>query len=79
MIEIWEPRYRDSTVLIATNRLKKGHDADMEITKGYYKGKYTIPGDIIEHCKVERKPVKSGYIMSFTIVPLDKLIKKDEE
>lgn len=78
MIEIWEPRYRDKSVLIATKRLTDGQDAQIEITKGYYKGKYNLPGDIIADCEVERKPVKCGAIMSFTIVPLD-LLEKIEE
>lgn len=78
MIEIWEPRYKDKTVLIASSKIISEKDTELEITKGYYKGKYVAPWEVIKDCAVEKKPTKSGYEMNFTIVPLDKLVKAEE-
>ena len=33
MIEIWEPRYKDMTVLVAKDKIVAGKDVDIEITK----------------------------------------------
>lgn len=78
MIEIWEPRYKDMTVLIMTKKLKSGVDNHIEITKGAYNGKYIVPQETLAECRTEMKPTKSGYIMSFTIVPLNKLKKEND-
>lgn len=78
MIEIWEPRYNDDTLLVATWKIKPGVTTEVKITNGYYSGKYRIPWDVIQGCKVEKKPTKSGRDMDFTVVPLEKLEKVDD-
>ena len=72
MIEIWEPRYHDMTVLIKPSRLTAGQDADVRITKGKYAGEYLLPGDVIANCVVEHKDFGD-----MVIVPFEKLIKKE--
>ena len=74
MIEIWEPRYHDMTVLIKPSRLTPGQDAEVRITKGKYAGEYLLPGDVISGCAVEHKDFGD-----MVIVPFNKLIKKEEE
>lgn len=79
MIEIWEPRYKDLTVLIMTSKLKSAVDNPIEITKGAYKGKYIVPKEVLPDCNTELKPTKSGFVVKFTIVPLNKLKKIGEQ
>lgn len=79
MIEIWEPRYRDKTVLIASNKIPATGDTKIAITKGYYKGHYLIDESVVKNCPVEKMQTKRGGEIQVTIVPLDKLRKIEEE
>ena len=75
MINIWEPRYKDKTVLVMTSRLAPGEDAEIEIEKGHYAGRYHVSADDIANCATEWKESKAGNTNKFTVIPLDKLVK----
>jgi hypothetical protein len=72
MIEIWEPRYHDMTVLIHAKKIRKDKDAPVQIMKGKYAGKYIAPWDTIKSCKVEHKEYGD-----MVIVPFSKLVKAE--
>ena len=74
MIEIWHPRYRDHTVLIAAKNIKD--PLVFEITKSKeYKGVYTVDAEVVESAKHEKMLTKSGFEMDMVVIPLDKLKK----
>lgn len=76
MIEIWHPRYRDKTVLIAANKIKD--PLVFEITKSKkFKGTYKVAAEVVETAKHEKMETKSGYEMDMVVIPLDKLEKID--
>lgn len=79
MIEIWEPRYRDKSVLIATYRLPREGDVEVKITKGFYSGKYIISRDDIIGAKIEDMKTKKGGTVQIISVPLHKLKKEPNE
>lgn len=74
MIEIFEPRYHDMTILVHVKRIKPNKNAPIMITKGAYAGKYVAPWDVIKECKTEHKPYGD-----MLIIPLDKLVKVGED
>ena len=76
MIEIWEPRYRDRSVLIAAYKVPDRGDVDVEITRGYYKGKYRIDGDTVRSARSEQMDTKKGGTVEVKIVGLDKLERR---
>lgn len=71
MVEIWEPRYRDSVVLIATRKLS--FPLDIKITKGKYHGEYHILEEDVEGARQEKMQTKAGGTIDVTCVPLSKL------
>lgn len=77
MIEIWEPRYRDRTVLIAAYRLRDGEDAHIKITKGYYAGNYTVPKEAIKTAVREKMETRKGGDITVVVIPLANLVKED--
>lgn len=77
MIEIWEPRYKDMTLLIKSSRLTPGKDAMINVTKGSKAGVYLLPGEIISSLGTEIKTY-GGRDIKFTIAPLSKLKKVEE-
>lgn len=77
MIEIWEPRYRDRTVLLADYRLRAGEDAEVKIVKGYYAGNYKVSSDAIDEAQRETMKTKKGSEITVVIIPLEKLEKQD--
>ena len=79
MIEIWEPRYRDKTVLLAEHRLRTGEDADVKITKGYYAGNYKVDSETLANAERETMKTKKGGEITVVIVPLDKLVKEEND
>ena len=78
MIEIWEPRYRDKTVLLADYRLRAGEGADIKITKGYYAGNYKVDSETIANAERETMKTKKGGEITVVIVPLEKLVKEED-
>lgn len=70
MIEIWEPRYKDKTLLVKLGRLSSSEDNRIKITKGYYKGEYVLPAKDVEGLPTEHKDFGE-----MVIVPLSKLAK----
>ena len=79
MIDVWEPRYRDKMVLVKSDRIEPGKDLEIEITKGFYKGKYIVDGSVPPLCKHEKMETKRGGLVDMTIIPLDKLAKQDND
>lgn len=79
MIEIWEPRYRDKTVLLADYRLRTGEDVDVKIVKGYYAGNYKVDSETITNAERETMKTKKGGEITVVIIPLDKLVKEKNE
>ena len=78
-IDIWEPRYRDKTVLIAKFRVEGDDGVDIKISRGDYRGLYHVPAEVFKTAKIEDMARKMGGYIQVYIVPLDKLIKKEEE
>ena len=74
MIEIFEPRYHDETILVHAKKIKPNKDAPIMITKGAYAGKYVAPWDVIKECPTEHKSYGD-----MLIIPLDKLVKVGED
>lgn len=79
MIEVWEPRYHDETVLVKSDRIEAGKDLEIEITKGHYKGEYTVDHSVPPLCKHEKMKTKRGGLVDMTIIPLDKLVEKNND
>ena len=75
MIEIWEPRYRDRKVLVASNKVRANQDVEIEITKGFYKGKYVVDYKEVENSAREKMATKRGGEIEVICIPLDKLKK----
>ena len=68
-IEIWEPRYKDNTVLIATYKVKPG-DNHIVFTKArHLMGmEFIVSSEIIQRCPTQT----NGKIPCF-VVPFEKL------
>lgn len=77
MIEIWEPRYRDKTVLVANYKIPTSGNLELRITKGYYAGEYTVDEEVAFNCPIEQMGTKSGGTIDVRVIPLDKLKKKE--
>ena len=75
MIEIWEPRYRDRTVLVASHKMPSRADIELNITRGAYKGRYFVDGDYARSCTKEKMKTKNGGEIEVVVIPLDKLRK----
>ena len=78
MIEIWEPRYRDKTVLLAQYRLSDNEDVDVKIVKGYYAGNYKVNSEDIRNAERETMKTKKGGEITVVIIPLEKLVKEND-
>ena len=76
MIEIFEPRYRDRTVLIAAYKVRAGDESTkIKILKGYYAGDYIIDSEVIKGASREKMKTKRGGEITVLVIPLDKLEK----
>lgn len=73
IVEIWEPRYRDRTVLIAKNKIVEGKDLGITIQKGAYKGDYIASAAVLAESPDDVLKTKSGANLNIKAVPLDKL------
>ncbi len=70
VIEIWQPRYKDRTVLLATYKVKDGENL-IKFTKApELKGLYRVDGSRVRACPISN----NGKIDCFT-VPLSYLEK----
>lgn len=75
-IEIWEPRYRDLTVLVAPRHLPTEGNAFIEITKGEYQGKYSVSEEDYTKAPLEKiKANKGEKILTMKVIPLGALVK----
>ena len=77
MIEIWEPRYRDNTVLVASRKVRQGEDIEIAITRGYYKGQYTVKAKDIAESPREMMTTRTGGQIEVIAVKLSMLKKKE--
>lgn len=66
VINIWEPRYHDRKVLIATHKVAERNKIIIE--KGSYKGEYFVSGVVAS----AYHPVSNGKIMCYP-VPISQL------
>lgn len=74
MIEVWAPRYRNMTVLLARDKLVAGKDAEVEITKSKaYNGKYIVSAKDLEEAEDELMKTKAGFMKPMKSVPFEKL------
>lgn len=72
MIEIWQPRWHDRKVLIATYKVTA--ENEIIFTKApSLPGRYRIGGDVVRSC-----PVETNGAISVYAVPLDKLTKLED-
>ena len=78
-IEIWEPRYRDRTVLIAPRHLPKSGPAYVKVTKGSFKGNYEIAEEDWKAGRSDVIRAKNGSTFNVVAVSLDKLKVMEEE
>lgn len=75
MIEIWQPRYHDNKVLIATYKVKSGQNLIVFTKAKYLQGKiFSCNGSIIKSCPIETNGKISCYA-----VPMEKLELESEE
>lgn len=77
MIEIWEPRYRDKKVLVASSKAKG--NIEIAITKGFYKGEYRVNAEDVLNSPKEMMATKSGGEIEVVCIPLEKLEKIENE
>lgn len=73
MIKIWEPRWRDRTVLIARYKIPCGADFQIEIVKSAAKGLYRVTNELVCKSPIETMKTKSGKTIQMRAVPLDEL------
>lgn len=77
-IKILQPRYRDNTVLLARYKLPAGQDVEVEILQGAYRGVYALKNSDICSANIEVLVARTGRKIAVRAVPLDKLIKINE-
>ena len=69
VIEIWQPRYKDRTVLIATTKVVKGENRIVFTKAPQFKDMvFVCDGDVIKNC-----PLDSNGKIDCYAVPLSKL------
>ena len=74
---IWEPRYHDKKVLVATRRLTQ-FPLHLKITRGAMQGDYYIDEEDIKDCPKTMVKWKNGNgETEMTCVPLERLKKVD--
>lgn len=76
MVEIWEPRYRDKTILVANYKIPTREDLKIKISKGYYKGDYTVTKEVALNCPLEQMQTKRGGTVEVRVIPLANLKKE---
>lgn len=75
MVEIFEPRYHDRTVLVAKHKITPNKDLEIRITKGAYAGHYVVKADDVASSKDDTLKTRAGAEMAIKAIPLDKLEK----
>lgn len=75
MVEIFEPRYRDRSVLIARYKISPGYPMQVKILRGAYKGKYEIPAKALSGGTSEMMKTKAGQNIEMKAIPLDSLVR----
>lgn len=72
MIEIWQPRWKDRTVLIACSKVREGINLIRFTKTPSMTGVYQVDSDVIKQCEVQ----SNGKIKCF-VVPLYELVEVD--
>ncbi len=70
MIEIWQPRWKDRVVLIATFKVKDGENVIVFTKAPTLNGRYSVSGDVIRSY-----PIESNGRIDCYAVPLRELKK----
>jgi len=78
-IKIWEPRYRDMTVLVARYRIPPASDIQVQIMKGARKGLYLVKSEAICSAPIEMMATKSKRKIEMRVIPFSKLERIDDE
>lgn len=82
MVHIWEPRYRDKSLLIDIKKLDRGEDNIVKVVKGYYEGQYLLKSETVERLitdgAVEHRNYKGGEV-DLLVVPLEEVLDRKEE
>ena len=74
MIEIWQPRYRDDTVLLAKRNITDGVNKITFTRAKHLAGKvYECDSSTIRSCPTEQMKTKSGHEMTMYVVPMESL------
>lgn len=76
-VVVWEPRYHDKKVLVATRRLAQ-FPLHIKITKGAMQGDYYVEEEDIKDCSKTMIKWKGGDgETEMTCIPLERLKKLD--
>ena len=71
MIKIWEPRWKDRTVLIDTKKVRAGRNL-LTFTQGTLKGQvYSFNADDVYDCETQK--LGKTYKITCYVVPMNKL------
>lgn len=68
IIEIWQPRWRDKTVLIAKNKVGANNEIRFTKAKSLMNNTYYLSGDIIRAC-----PTDTNGTIACYAVPMNEL------
>lgn len=77
-ISIFEPRYRDMTVLVARYKIPAGNDIMVDIKKGARAGKYLVRNENICKSPIEQMKTKTGKYITMRAISLDYLERVEE-
>ena len=78
-IKIWEPRYRDMSVLVARFRIPPASNILIKILRGARKGLYIAKSEAICSSPIEFMRTKSGKKLEMRVIPLSKLEIVEED
>lgn len=79
MIEVYEPRYHDRTVLLANWKIAQGYPAEVRIKSGSYKGDYIVPWSALAYASITNIKSRQGKKIPMRVVKLDDLERMGED
>lgn len=74
-ISIWEPRWRDRTVLIADHRLQDHNQVTIEHKE--FPHPYYLSGRVARRFPVEQMATKKGGFIDVRVIPITELQKEE--
>lgn len=78
MIEIWQPRWKDRTVLVARYKIAYGQDFKIKITQSAAKGIYLVKSAVCRDAHIEKMKTKQGKDIEMKVIPMDKLERLED-